>query len=388
MRTPGPPGGRYALDRPGLGPEVVGRVLGVDPELDGVAGRDDIVLVESERLAGRDPDLRRDHVDAGQRLGHRMLDLDPAVDLDEVEVALGIDQELERADVLVTGADDGPQRALAEVGAGLRGERRCRRLFDDLLVAPLDGAVALAEMDAVAVSIDRDLDLDVAVVLEPLLEVERVVAEGGPGLAAADLDRRFELARRADHAHALAAATGRWLEQDRVADPLGLVERVLVVAEHAVGTGHGRQAEATEQAAGRLLGTESLEHGRRWADERQAVRPHHLGEILVLGQEAVARVDRVAAGHDGGRDDRRGREVAPARIRGADADGLLGEHDRQALAIGLAVGDDGRQVERPAGAQDSQRDLAAVGDEDLGDHQLACPLGARPIPTSSSTTRS
>ena len=50
----------------------------------------------------------------------------------------------------------------------------------------LDRAVALAEVDAVAVAVDRDLDLDVAVLVEPLLEVERVVAERGLRLGAAD----------------------------------------------------------------------------------------------------------------------------------------------------------------------------------------------------------
>ena len=89
-------------------------------------------------------------------------------------------------------------------------------------MAPLDRAVALAEVDAVAVAVDRDLDLDVAVLVEPLLEVQRVVAEGGLGLRAADRERLLELARRADHAHALAAAAGRRLDEHRVADALGL----------------------------------------------------------------------------------------------------------------------------------------------------------------------
>ena len=146
----------------------------------------DVRLAEAERLAGRDPDLGRDEVDAGQHLGDGMLDLDPAVDLDEVEVAVAVDEELERADVLVAGRDDGPDGALGEVGAGRVGQGRRRRLLEDLLVAALDGAVALAEVDAVAVAVDRDLDLDVAVLVEPLLEVERVVAERGLRLGAAD----------------------------------------------------------------------------------------------------------------------------------------------------------------------------------------------------------
>ena len=59
MRTPGPPGGEVALDDAGLRPEVVLGVLGVDPELDGVAAERDVGLAEAERLAGGDPDLRR-----------------------------------------------------------------------------------------------------------------------------------------------------------------------------------------------------------------------------------------------------------------------------------------------------------------------------------------
>ena len=149
---------------------------------------DDVGLAEAERLAGGDPELGRHEVDPGPHLRHRVLDLDPAVDLDEVEVGVPVHQELEGAEVLVPGGHDGPDRPLRELLAGGLRQRRCRRLLDQLLVATLDRAVALAEVDAVAVAVDHDLDLDVAVVLQPLLEVERVVAEGGAGLGPADLE--------------------------------------------------------------------------------------------------------------------------------------------------------------------------------------------------------
>ena len=44
-------------------------------------------------------------------------------------------------------------------------------------MAPLDRAVALAEVDAVAGGIEQDLDLDVARALEEPLEDDAVVAE-------------------------------------------------------------------------------------------------------------------------------------------------------------------------------------------------------------------
>ena len=58
-------------------------------------------------------------------------------------------------------------------------------------MAPLDRAVPLAEVDAVAVPVDGDLDLDVAVVVEPLLEVKGIVTERGLGLRTADAEHRI-----------------------------------------------------------------------------------------------------------------------------------------------------------------------------------------------------
>jgi hypothetical protein len=116
---------------------VVG-ILGVDPELDRVAAHRDVRLAEPERFAGGDAHLHRDHVDPGEHLRDRVLHLDPAVDLDEVGVALGVHEELERSHVLVTRGDHGPQGAFGELPAPGRGHRRGRRLLEDLLVPALD----------------------------------------------------------------------------------------------------------------------------------------------------------------------------------------------------------------------------------------------------------
>src|SRR4029453_14255808 len=175
----GTAGSVVLLDEPGDRAELVLRVLSVDPELDGVARQRHVGLADPERLAGRDPDLGRDEVVTGQRPGDGGLDLGAAVYLDEIERPARVDQELQRADVLVAGRDGRPNRALGEIGPGRRREGRRRRLLQDLLVAALDRAVALAQVDAVTVAVDRALDLDMAVLVEPLLEIERVVTKRG-----------------------------------------------------------------------------------------------------------------------------------------------------------------------------------------------------------------
>ena len=63
---------------------------------------------------------------------------------------------------------------------------------------PLDRALALEQVDDVAVVVGEDLDLDVARPLDQPLDVQRAVAERGRRLAPRRLNRVVELARVAD----------------------------------------------------------------------------------------------------------------------------------------------------------------------------------------------
>ena len=143
-----------------------------------------------------DADLRLDEVDAGDALGHGVLDLDARIHLDEVEVAgVGVLQELHRAGVAVVG---GARRSAAppshSCGALRLVEEQRRGTLDHLLVAPLHGAVALEQVHEVAVRVAEHLHLDVARAAHQLLEIHLVVAEAGLRLAAR---HRQQLARAA-----------------------------------------------------------------------------------------------------------------------------------------------------------------------------------------------
>ena len=85
----------------------------------------DVVLRERERLARRDAQLLLDQVDAGDELGHRVLDLQPGVHLDEEELVGGGvgDEELDGAGALVRHAAGDLARRLADAGAGRRVEQ-------------------------------------------------------------------------------------------------------------------------------------------------------------------------------------------------------------------------------------------------------------------------
>ncbi len=65
------------------------------------------------------------------------------------------------------------------------GDARRRRFFDDLLMAALHGAVALAQVNHVAVIVGQHLEFDVPRPLQEFLHVDLVVAERGPCLGSA-----------------------------------------------------------------------------------------------------------------------------------------------------------------------------------------------------------
>ena len=86
----------------------------VDPALDRMAlGPRHILLTEGERVAGRDQDLLLDQIDSRHHLGHRVFHLDACIDLDEIEVVVGVDQKLTCARVDIADRPGQSDRRLA-----------------------------------------------------------------------------------------------------------------------------------------------------------------------------------------------------------------------------------------------------------------------------------
>ena len=106
-----------------------------------------------------------------------MLDLEPRVHFEEIEIAVAVDDELDRAGRAVSDRLRERHRLRAHRRPRRRVEERARRLLDDLLVAALDRAFALAEMHDVAVRVAQHLDLDVARLLDVFLDEDAVVGE-------------------------------------------------------------------------------------------------------------------------------------------------------------------------------------------------------------------
>ena len=360
--------GEVAGDHAGGGDEAAGRLLGADARLDGPAVEADGPLVEGQRFTAGDAQLPLHQVEPGDHLGDRVLHLQAGVHLQEVEVLLGVHDELDRARVHVVGGARQVAGGLAHALAQLRAHRGRGRLLDHLLVAPLDGAFALAQVDDVAVAVGQHLDLDVARLLDVALDEHAGVVEGLLRLLAAGGQGRLHVLGLADDAHALAAAAGGRLEQDRVAHLLGDLQGLGLVPDGLDVSGDDRHAGILGQLLAGDLVAHHVHRLHRRADEDHAGRLHRLGELGFLGEEAVAGMDGLGAGGAGGGNDLVDHQVGLLGGRGADVHGLVRQLPVQAAAVGVRVDGHRADTQAVAGADDADGDFAAVGDEYFFEH--------------------
>ena len=353
------------VHRSGRGEEVAAGVLAVDAELDRVAGRDGVGVVE--RAALGEPELLAHEVDAGDLLGDRVLDLQAGVHLEERHRAVLADEELAGAGADVADLLEDGLRRLVERAVLLLGEERRGRLLDELLVPALQRAVARRHDHDVAVLVGEALGLDVARLVEVLLDEALAPAERGDRLAGGRIEELGHLLAGAGDLEAATAAAERGL--DRHGEPVHVDE-----LEHLRGIRHGVQRARRERGA-HLLGdvargdlvAEALDRLGRRADPGEAGVDHGAGEVGVLGEEAVAGVHRVGARSARHREQLVDDEVR-VRARGAvERVGLVGELRVTGVAVLVGVDGDRADAGITGGADDAHGDLSTVGDEDLGD---------------------
>src|SRR5260370_703040 len=91
------------------------------------------------------------------------------------------------------------------------------------------------------------------------------------------------------------------------------------------------------------------------------------GEIGVLAEEAVAGVDGIGAVAPGGVENAVDAQVAFGGRTGSDVGGFVSHADMEGGAIGVGEDGDAGDAHFAEGADDADGDLAAIGDQELGE---------------------
>ncbi len=234
-------------------------------------------------------DLALDQVETGYLLRHRMFDLNPWVDFDEVELsAVRIDEEFHRAGIVQADRTANRQGGVEQPTPQFGVEGWCRSDLDDFLMAALDGAIAFEEMHQVAVLIAEQLHFDVPRPPDILFEKDVGHAEGGAGLAAGLLEGVEESFGLLGNAHAASATAHGRLDDDRITEAVRDGSGLVVRLQRLGTAGQDSHPCLFRDAAGDDLVAELFEDLGAGSDKEQPGLTAGAGEVRVLGQEAVA----------------------------------------------------------------------------------------------------
>ena len=293
-----------------------------------------------------------------------MLDLQARVHFQKIKL-IRIDHEFDGPGAHIIDRPCGNARECRHARAPFRSDRARRRFLHDLLVATLQGAVALQQRHHVAVDIAEHLHLDMTWLGNELLEQHGVISERCSRLALGAGHGLRKLLRALDDAHPSPPAARGGLDQQRITDALGGRlqggEALLV----AVISRHDRNAARFHQRLGRGLRSHAADRVGRRADEDQSGIGAGLRELRILGKKAIAGMYRFGAARACRVDDRIDAQVAVLGRRWPDQHRLVGQRHVQGGAIGIGVYCDGAQPHALGRADDPTGDLPAVGDQQL-----------------------
>ena len=160
-------------------------------------------------------------------------------------------------------------------------------------MATLDAALALAEMDDIALAIGSYLNLDVVGALDQPFQVQATLTEIGLRLLLGDGKDARELVQVVCDPHPAPAAAGDGLEHERKAELAGCQQRGLDPRHRLVCPGQHGDAGRLHQVAGAHLVAERPDRAGAWADEADAHLVAHFSQVGVFGQEAVPRMNRI-----------------------------------------------------------------------------------------------
>ena len=167
----------------------------------------------------RELDLHGDEVGSRHHLGHGMLDLDPGVHLKEVEIErIGIDDIFDGAGAAVSRCPAKRDGRVSHASSDLGRNTGCRAFLDHLLEAPLQRAIALEQMDGLAIAEAEHLDFDMTGFADETFKINRAVSERLGCHRLRRLDSGGEFLRTVDSPHSNAAAAHRRLDQQWKAD--------------------------------------------------------------------------------------------------------------------------------------------------------------------------
>ena len=249
------------------------------------------------------------------------------------------------------------------------GQARCWCFFNQFLVSTLRRAVAGRDPHHVAVLVTNKLYFNVSRPCEVALDINFVAAEECFRLALCRVHCFLHLVGRLHHFHSAATATECSLD---CYWPTKFVSEIgdLFCTGYKLGSARHDRCSAAQGSLARRNFVAHFNDGFWWRPDKCHTHVGDgAGEVGVLAEESVARVHAVGAALANGIKNCFGVQITFCCRLAAKRKGFVGEAHMQRVAIQLGIHGNGGNAHLASGADDAYGDFAAVGYQDLFQHE-------------------
>ena len=223
-------------------------------------------------------------------------------------------------------------------------------------------------MHDTAVLVTKDLKFNVVRVNDKFLDVNRTVSKCLLGFHAGGVVSLHQTAFVAGNAHATTATTGDGFDHYWKTNFAGDAEGLGFGIDRAVATRRDRHTSLAGAVAGGIFVTHKANRLRRGTNKLDVATGANFGEVRVLRQKSISRVDRIGIANLRSADDAVDFEITFRTHSRPNANSLVGELHMEAVDVGLRVNSNRLDTQFPTGADNTEGDFAAIGDQDFFKH--------------------
>ena len=360
-------------DLPEVRRKLVFRVLCRNTALQGATvernflllGQRDQGIVQPVALGNQN--LRAHQVYPRHPLGHGVLDLDSGIDLDEVPFpTVHIQKELDRSGIHVADFTGQNNRCIAQLPPKLFRYPGGRRHLHHLLMSSLHRTVPFIEVHDLSMLVGQDLNLHMLGPLDEAFQEKGAVAEGCVRLTSGFGQLLFQILGGTDDPHSPSAAAEGCLGNQGKPQLSGRLPGRLPFPHGLVRSGNHGDSRLLGQAAGSQLVPKQFQKMGGGPHEGDVFAPTSPGELGILGQKSVPRMDGLHLLVPGDRQNALDVQIGLHRpLLSWQGVGLIGLETVQGDAVRLGVDGDRPQPEFGGRPHDTNGDFAAVGSQEF-----------------------
>ena len=300
-----------------------------------------------------------------------MLHLQAGVHFQKVKTLVLADHKFDCARALVLHRLSQQHGLLAHGFARGLADERTGRLFNHFLVAALNRALTLVQVNHVAMAVTDQLNLNMAWLFNEFFNEDTVVTKAVFGLITATGETLESFLVVEGDAQAFATAASAGFDHHRVANALCNLYRFLGGFDGIVDPRDAVDTSSTSQ----LLGLDLVAHGGNrvmlGANEDQAFFFHPLGKASVFTQKSVARVHGFGAGLFAGGNDFFCLQITVTTGCRADVHRFVSQLNMARIFVGIGVHRHRFDAHLAGCKDDAAGDFATVGDQDFVEHGLS-----------------